>query len=384
MNSSTVLALAGISAFTLTSVEPESGAASTVVVRDDVTDTASLALAERFTATVRCEPDGSGTLIADRWVLTAAHVGRGLSPFTPTVHVAGKAHRVRQVLFHPESESDGRRPPRVDLALVELAEAVEQEGVVPVPIYTRDDEVGQLVHVVGYGDFGPAGGKLARNDGRRRAATNIVDKVERGRLLIDMDRPDEGTELEGVGGPGDSGGPLFLEEDGKVFLAGVSTASMGGRPGSYGMTDLYVRVSEHSKWIEATRKSAPELPVARVQIVEVGDGFPEGQRGALLAAFFEAYAAGTEESLRAFEDEHRSADAARRNPSGALTRRLLGVREEFGSFEPKRVAEVSDGKWVVLVKSEKRAWHAVHLRFAGDGEEVRLDDLGIRPEVAPE
>ena len=38
----------------------------------------------------------------------------------------------------------------------------------------------------------------------------------------------------------------------------------------------------------------------------------------------------------------------------------------------------------MLVKSEKRAWHAVHFRFAGDGEEVRLDDLGIRPEVAPE
>lgn len=46
----------------------------------------------------------------------------------------------------------------------------------------------------------------------------------------------EGTDLEGVGGPGDSGGPALLELDGRVLVAGVSSAA-SSPPGQYGLTD---------------------------------------------------------------------------------------------------------------------------------------------------
>ena len=356
-----------------------------VVRRADVEDAASLELAKRFDATVRFHPDGSGTLIGDRWVLTAAHVARGLSPFSPRVHVGDADRRVRRAFFHPDSTGDGRRPPRVDLALVELEEPVE--GVRPARLYLRSDEVGRAVFVVGYGDFGPAGARLTRGDGRRRAATNIVDAAEEGRLVLDFDAPPDGTELEGVGGPGDSGGPLYLapdegELDAAPFLAGVSFASLGGRPGSYGVKDLYVRVSEFAAWVDATRKAAPAVPVERPDVIDVAGGFPEGPRGALLAAFFESF--GEPESIASFAARWRSDASRRRSPDPAFLGRMARLADELGELEPQRLARIDDRRWVVLAQGSA-GWHGVVFRFApGPGEDdARLDDLGVRPEVPP-
>ena len=69
---------------------------------------------------------------------------------------------------------------------------------------------------------------------------------------MDSGAPPAGSEMEGVGGPGDSGGPALVEESGRYFVAGISSASMNGRPGTYGVTDVYTRVSSYVDWIEKT------------------------------------------------------------------------------------------------------------------------------------
>ena len=61
-------------------------------------------------------------------------------------------------------------------------------------------------------------------------------------------------DLEGVSGPGDSGGPAFIEKDGILYVAGVISTQtfkgIGEREGLYGILDYYTRVSSYLDWIE--------------------------------------------------------------------------------------------------------------------------------------
>jgi secreted trypsin-like serine protease len=59
-------------------------------------------------------------------------------------------------------------------------------------------------------------------------------------------------DLEGVGGPGDSGGPAYIKTDEGLFVAGVSSYGEW----LYGDFDHYARVSTHADWIEETMKEA--------------------------------------------------------------------------------------------------------------------------------
>jgi hypothetical protein len=109
-----------------------------------------------------------------------------------------------------------------------------------------------MAFIVGYGDYGVAGAPFQKTDGMRRAVTNeIIDAGPR-RVFMTFDAPPAGSALEGVGAPGDSGGPAFIEVDGRLWLVGVSSASMNGTPGAYGVVDVYTRVSSYADWIEKT------------------------------------------------------------------------------------------------------------------------------------
>jgi secreted trypsin-like serine protease len=80
----------------------------------------------------------------------------------------------------------------------------------------------------------------------------VIDDAGPKRIFMTFDAPPAGAALEGVGAPGDSGGPAFIEVDGRLRLAGVSSASMNGKPGTYGVVDVYTRVSAYVDWIERT------------------------------------------------------------------------------------------------------------------------------------
>jgi hypothetical protein len=218
-----------------------------IVIRHDKADAETLTLGQRFRAAGRVMPDGGCTLIAPTWVVTAAHVAARMRPGS-VVEFDGTAYTVKRAIAHPDASGPAGAPPDVDLALVELASAVR--GVEPVPLYKGRDELGKPAFVVGYGDYGVAGMPFQRTDGRRRAATNVVDDAGPKRLFMTFEAPPAGAALEGVGAPGDSGGPAFLEVNGRLFLAGVSSASMNGKPGTYGVVDVYTRISSYAAWIE--------------------------------------------------------------------------------------------------------------------------------------
>lgn len=106
------------------------------------------------------------------------------------------------------------------------ARRTHKNGHGPPTAYAGSDEIGKEIVIVGKGDTGTGLSGPLSADGILRAATNRVDDIFDGQIVFDFDAPDseDVTDLEGVSGPGDSGGPAFLEANGTRYVVGISVA----------------------------------------------------------------------------------------------------------------------------------------------------------------
>ncbi|MFL5357858.1 S1 family peptidase [Archangium sp.] len=190
----------------------------------------------------------TGTLVAPRVVLTAAHcvespdVSQVLSVvFSPEPARALPAERVRVLegRLHPAFNAVEN-----DIGVLILA---GDAPVAPVPLSGRTlpaDVVGRTVRVVGFGldDEGSMG--------QRRSGTARVTAVEAGTFSI--------VASPGMSCGGDSGGPLFLEAEGAEHLVGVT---------SYGDTTCTrgtnMRVDVHTAFIQAILDDVARAPPTR-------------------------------------------------------------------------------------------------------------------------
>lgn len=218
-----------------------------IVIRHDRDEARYRELGLNTPAVVRFASGGMGTVIAPRWILTAAHVATGMA-IGANVSVDGVIRRVLDITPHPEySLHKG-----ADLAVVRLDAAVQ---VPPIPLNTRRDEAGKTVTFVGEGDFGTGLTGPVHRDFIRRGAHNRVTRVTEGWLIFTFDPWKDAEELEGISGPGDSGGPAFITRDGAVTIVGVSSwQNRNGRAheGLYGVEEHYARVSTFANWITKT------------------------------------------------------------------------------------------------------------------------------------
>jgi secreted trypsin-like serine protease len=253
-----------------------------IVRRDDVDNSLYIGLANQpqFAAVgkvlVGSTGAGSGTVIANGWwVLTAAHVVFGVPASSVSFQIGAATYNAQNVYIYP-----GYSGITHDIALIELNAPVA--GVTPAQIYTGTNEIGKQGHSVGYGLTGTGTTGFINNTyGTKRAMRNIIDLIifpngtidPNGTILLsDFDSP-AGTnnslspwgssatplDLEGMGAPGDSGGPVFILEGGVWYIAGVHSfigdlgppAGNGQADARYGDILGSTRVSSYAGWINS-------------------------------------------------------------------------------------------------------------------------------------
>lgn len=268
-------------------IAASAASANAIIMRDDVDKSRYRDLGEKYRqvlvqlglpASTDGAPmlySGMGTLIAPKWVLTAAHAVaymKGAKPTAPAgrfyIFVKGRGYRVAKMIMHPHYRVDGYVN---DVALIKLEQPVREPA--PACLYEKSDERDQVVALVGTGIAGDGLKGPGEPDGALLGATVRVDVAEQGELKWLFRKPGDPrtTPLEGISGPGDSGGPAFIMVSGRPCVVGISssqriettraaTSNTDPRAGEgrYGVTEVYTRVSHYAPWIReilATTKS---------------------------------------------------------------------------------------------------------------------------------
>ncbi|NDC96102.1 hypothetical protein EB077_12410, partial [bacterium] len=120
-------------------------------------------------------------------------------------------------------------------------------------LYNTNDEVGRICYMSGFGLTGDFNTGFHKDDGKRRAGSNIIDKIEKNMLICSPSLESDKTELEFLIAGGDSGGGLFINNK----LAGINSCLFArDKKGdaSYGDESGHTRISYHIEWIENTIK----------------------------------------------------------------------------------------------------------------------------------
>jgi len=312
-----------------------SALAPAIVIRHDRPDGDYVVRRADFPYLARVSGFAEGTLIGERWVLTAAHVAMSLNPVNGFVDVNGKRYRVKSVIFHPKGDMNREANP-VDLALLYLREPVK--GVEPAGLYARKDEAGKTVTFLGAGATGDGRAEPAVRDGKTRRASNVIDKVDENNIRFLFDAPPKGLADEGISGPGDSGGPAILMVKGKPFVVGVSNSN-SKNPGQghcmYGTEESYARVSAHLSWIQRAMKG---LEAPNWGWKEPTSTAPKTPAADSVNAFVKAFNSGSRSEMEAFDLKYRSAAALSRRTPDERWATIEGLRAAHGSFEVKEVA----------------------------------------------
>lgn len=185
----------------------------------------------------RGEPiEATATAVSRRWALTAAHVVDGAKGITVGGSPAAVVH------ISPAFTAVGKG----DIALVEMEKAFALEWYPPLSDGT--ERVGQVVSLAGYGLHGKLSTGHDSADGRLRAGTQKIERLDDG--LIICHAQCGSSPLEYCISPGDSGGPLFA--GGR--LAGVHSFTFdkpkpSGLRSREGEETAHTRVSLHREWI---------------------------------------------------------------------------------------------------------------------------------------
>jgi hypothetical protein len=122
-------------------------------------------------------------------------------------------------------------------------------------LYEKDDEIGKVCCIAGYGITGTFNTGAKISDNKKRAGSNVIDYIDKNLLVCSPSSyaSEKRTSLEFIIASGDSGGGLFI--DGK--LAGINScvlASDRNPDSTYGDEGCHTRISKFVSWIKEHRK----------------------------------------------------------------------------------------------------------------------------------
>ena len=356
---------------------------SPIIRRHDRDDNRYIALGSRYAPAI-CKVGGAtGTLIGDRWVITAAHVTRNISPFSRSV-VCGTEHRAIKATYAVSQMSLAQISAKVaaadddiaDLALVELASPVATT--LHVELNRDTTERGQKIVVVGVGLSGTGETGPTDEDGKLRAATNVIDGAEGQYIDFSFSPPGDSsaTDLEGIGGPGDSGGPAFIEKNGQLYIAGVSSInSKRDATGTarYRSVEIYSRIATNTSWIEAALRHEIKPDSVAETISDVRRSWPDTHGARLVKSFIDAFNSGDSVTLVKFEQAYRADSLLATRPAAARTatwRRLLNG--DWGSLRPAAYTQVENTVMVLVDSPKQKMWMRIEFWLDPAGKIVRM------------
>ena len=213
---------------------------------------------------------GSGVMISDRYVLTAGHIAQGKQAGDLFV-VGGVSYTIQSSTVHPDfTASSGSFA--YDLGLLYLTTAVT--GVSPAAMLRLDPAtsiIGKEATYVGTGFTGNGQTGADSSVIARRAFTNKIEfygeqyTLTNTSFVSDFDDPDglfnrqqserAATRLEGAVAPGDSGGGVFITENGVRYLIGINSysgyVSLATSNSKYGGISGAVDLQQFHSWITA-------------------------------------------------------------------------------------------------------------------------------------
>lgn len=186
---------------------------------------------------------GSGTLIADRWILTAGHVAN-LASGSYFIYGENNALGIVNAYAHPAYDSGASE---YDLGLLELEGPVSGASL---PTLFNGDftgtavagYLGQAATLVGYGADDP---RFMTGAGERREGGNSISFVDASLLGF---RARDGAGLLA----GDSGGSTWADFGLGEVLIGVHSFIVPNRDDLYDSYDLRIDTASFRSWIDGT------------------------------------------------------------------------------------------------------------------------------------
>lgn len=258
-----IFQLLSCSTLVLTSIASEA-----VVIRHDKADSAYQQYATKFAPYIAFLDRCTATVINDYWLVTAAHCVNPEEQYPVKIQHLGHDYSVVKIIRHPSFTEVGEP----DLALLQLRWPLKQAK--QASLYRKSNELNKEITIAGRGTTGNGIIGDIQHDNTLRAATNTITSVDGKWLTFEFNQGDSATNLEGVSGSGDSGGPAFILENGTLYLAGVSCCQESERPGAYGAIEYYSRISTELNWLKeqiAANEMQPELKHPLVALLRSGN-----------------------------------------------------------------------------------------------------------------